>query len=98
VFDGARYVTAGIMQQVPLDVQRYLWHLIDRLKTETEPDYLQVFELKEADGQGQRVIHSQEVPAFRAEYVFDKVARPLRVKVYVIDDGEYSTMLLPEER
>ncbi|MDR3562103.1 MAG: DUF960 domain-containing protein [Negativicutes bacterium] len=98
MFDGARYVTAGVMQQVSPEVQRLLWHLIDKLKTETEPDYLQVFDLKEADGTGQKLIHSQEVPAYRAEYVFVNVAKPLRVKVYVIDDGEYCTMLLPEER
>ncbi|MDR3562196.1 MAG: DUF960 family protein [Negativicutes bacterium] len=98
MFDGAKYVTSGVMRQVPPDVQRYLWHLIDRMQAEVKPDYLQVFELQKGDRTGQKLVHSQEVPAYRAEYVFDNVARPLLIKVYVIDDGEYSTMLLPEER
>lgn len=76
----------------------FLWSLIDNLaaKRTVEPDYLQVFELYGDVGK-QQIIHSQEVPEYHAEYVFDNVLIPLNIKIYAIDDQRYSTMLLPEE-
>ncbi len=31
------------------------------------------------------------------EYLFPAIAKPITAKVYVIDDGDHSTMLLAEE-
>jgi len=99
MFDGARYVTCGVVHLVPVDVQHLLWSLVDSLQAQVEAvDYLQVFELTAGDGGQQKLIHFQEVPPYRAEYVFDHVQESLTVKIYVIDDGDYSTMLLPDER
>lgn len=99
MFSGPRYVTRGVIEAVPLGVQLFLWSLVDALVADPaiEVDYLQVFEL-EAAVKGQCIIHRQEVPAYRAEYTFEKVEKPLAIKIYVIDDGEYAVMLLPEER
>lgn len=100
MFDGARYVTRGVVHVVPVAIQRWLWALVDSLQAQVEAvDYLQVFELTAGDDHGQqKIIHFQEVPPYRAEYVFDHVQESLTVKIYVIDDGDYSTMLLPDER
>ena len=59
-------------------------------------DYLQVFELNIEDGK-QKVIHAQEVPEYKAEYLFS-IDTPLFCgKIFVIDDETHSTMLLAEE-
>ena len=60
-----------------------------------EKDYLQVFCLS-ADGENQRIIHEQEQPEYRKEYLFPS-ENPVTAKVYVIDDKTHSTMLLAEE-
>jgi hypothetical protein len=100
IFKGKRYVTIGVTTEVPVALQLHLWNLVDLLVTsgEVEPDYLQIFELKPTTSGGQRILHRQEVPPFFAEIVFDNFENPIDIKLYVIDDGEYSTMLLPEER
>lgn len=100
MFNGERYVTREVLERVPVGVQKFLWNLIDNLiaQGKVEPDYLQIFELSAADGKGQRIVHRQEVPEYQVVYQFDKIAKPINIKLYVIDDEAYSTMLLPEER
>ena len=58
-------------------------------------DYLQVFSLSAQNGR-QRVIHTQEVPEYKREYVFN-IGTAINAKIYVIDDGTYSTMLFTQE-
>jgi hypothetical protein len=90
-FANPRYATSEIAADLPLDLQILLWGLIDQL--EGDKDYLQVFELSLADdGHSQRIIHTQEVPEYQAEYTFPTLAKQ-QGKVFVIDDGAYSTML-----
>ena len=60
-----------------------------------EKDYLQVFKLSVVNGI-QRVEHKQEVPEYQNTYSV-LVANPVDAKIFVIDDGDYSTMLLAEE-
>ena len=73
-------------------LQVYMWHLIDEL---LEPkDYLQVFTCTESNGK-QKLIHTQEEPEYRREYLWD--APVFCGKIFVIDDEEHSTMLLAEE-
>jgi hypothetical protein len=100
VFQGKRYVTRGVIAKVPIGVQGFLWSLVDNLaaRHEVEINYLQVFELGQAENGSQQIIHKQEVPEYHAVYQFDKVENPLNVKLYAIDDGCYCTMLLPSER
>jgi len=74
-----------------------LWELIDERQGEgAELSYLQVFRL-EPNGQHQKITHSQEEPLYEKESLFIG-PQPVFAKVYVIDDGDHSTMLLPEER
>ena len=45
MFGGKRFVTSGIAEKVPLELQVIMWNMID---TMDEPrDYLQVFDLSE---------------------------------------------------
>ncbi len=93
MFSMKRYVTARISDEVPFMLQLFMWACIDMLGDEA--DYLQVFDLT-ATPEGQRIVHIQEQPEYRAEYLM-KCDKPLSAKIFVIDDGEYATMLFAEE-
>lgn len=93
MFSRNRYVTARVSDEVPFVLQLFMWSCIDMLGNEA--DYLQVFEFTAAP-EGQRIIHTQEQPEYRQEYLI-KCDKPLSAKIFVIDDGEYATMLFAEE-
>ena len=93
MFDNARYLTCGVNAEIPLELQMFLWNCIDQLPPER--DYLQVFELAEMAGM-QQIIHSSEQPEHRMVYALP-CDHPLNAKLYVIDSGDYSTMLLASE-
>ena len=62
---------------------------------EVGADYLQIFELS-ATSEGQIIVHKQEQPPYRKEYLIP-CEKPLSAKIFAIDDGEYATMLFAEE-
>ncbi len=91
--DNLRYLTCGVDAAIPLEIQLFLWECVEKLP---EPkDYLQVFELKHV-GCLQSITHTSEEPEYRMEYLFPS-DYPITEKVYVIDDGDHSTMLLASE-
>ena len=93
MFSSNRYMTKGIKEEIPLQIQIYLWNLIDNLP---EPkDYLQVFHLSDFEGK-QKIIHKQEEPEYSAEYLI-LCENPITKKIYVIDDETHCTMLLASE-
>lgn len=70
-----------------------MWELIRSLPV--DKDYLQVFSLSEKDGK-QVLIHSQEEPEYKKEYVLN-LTSVTTGKVFVIDDKTHSTMLMNYE-
>lgn len=95
MFKNSRYVTRGVTSDIPVELQFVLWMMVDSLKI--EKDYLQVFKLTNEEGK-QKIVHSQEEPDYKKEYVINKPDwEPVVTKVYIIDDGDHSTMLLAEE-
>lgn len=94
MFDNERYVTRGVMDSLEIPIQIFLWEIIDKL--EGEKDYLQVFELKQIGEDRIKIIHSQEVPGYRREYIIrGQIEKNL--KIFAIDSGEYSTLLKSSE-
>lgn len=94
-----RYATAGIMSELPAQLQTLLWSMIEDLGKEMPLDYLQVFEISKVEGDCgimQKIVHSQEKPEFNRVYMIP-YPNPVTLKVYVIDDETHSTMLLAEE-
>jgi hypothetical protein len=69
-----------------------MWQCIDNFKGDM--DYLQVLDLS-AEEEMQRVLHKQESPEYRYSYELE-ICNPVNARVFVIDDGEYSTKLLAE--
>ena len=93
MFDNPRYLTRGVHETIPLELQLFLWDCIDRMP---EPkDYFQIFELNDIDGM-QHIVHSSEQPEYTMNY-FIPTLNAVSAKIYVIDSEEYSTMLLAEE-
>jgi hypothetical protein len=98
-FCNSRYITRGIQYEVPLTVQEFLWSCIESLQDEMELDYLQVFNLKiekSDEGYIQIIVHEQEVPEYRMTYRIS-CTETIDAKIFAIDDGYHSTMLLAKE-
>lgn len=57
MFNGKRFVTSGIAEKVPLELQVIMWDMVDAM--DDPKDYLQVFDLSAENGK-QKIVHSQE--------------------------------------
>lgn len=90
MFRNPRYLTKGVSETIPVLIQLCLWDYAADMD-----DYLQVFELS-PDGKKQMIIHKQEQPEYRREYLVP-CSEPVTARVYIIDDETHSTMLLAEE-
>ncbi|MDY4024878.1 MULTISPECIES: DUF960 family protein [Enterococcus] len=98
-----RYITRGVNEQVPKEIQQRCFQLIDdKVKqAEVQLDYLQIFEFNRDAQRGTiTIIHRQEEP-FVIDYhecrITDALASFQIKKLWVIDDHTHQTMLLPEE-
>ena len=99
MFDKDKYLTRGINEAVPLAIQLSFWHMIEEARPNIQLDYLQIFRLSvinTGDITIQKIIHEQERPPYKTDAVFPAFDT-YSGKIYVIDDGTHSTMLLPEE-
>ena len=98
MFKNKRFITKGVSSQVGLLLQLFMWQCIDEMKV--PKDYLQVFELTLEDGK-QKIVHIQEFfdkPEYKREYLLKLADTPIFIgKIFVIDDGEHSTMMLASE-
>lgn len=95
----SRYITIGANEKLDLRLQLILWSMIDELKEEDkELDYFQAFKIRKCE-EGIVIEHSQEVPEYKEKYVIDLENIEVNgcIKVFVIDDYKYSTMMLAEE-
>ena len=93
-FQNKRLVTIGVCTEISDTLQGVMWAMVSQMD---EPDYLQVFELM-GTNDGVLIVHSQEIPSYENTVKVSCVVElGFRQKVYVIDDGTHSTMLLAEE-
>ena len=95
----SRYITSVANEKLYLRLQLIIWSMIDKLNEEgNELDYLQVFKIRKCE-EGIVIEHSQEVPEYKEKYVIDleNIEVNGNIIVFVIDDNEYSTMMLAEE-
>ena len=93
MFNNKRYLSHGVDDTIPIELQLFMWACIDQLP---EPrDYLQIFDLEQV-GCMQSITHRSEQPEYRKVYLLPSDS-PITEKLYIIDDGDHSTMLLAEE-
>ncbi len=99
-FNGKRYITRGINDTLPVDIQLILFQSIELMRSKVEElDWLQVMMLDTIKKDGVKVLHithEQEQPEGKVEY-YIPIESTINCKVFVIDDVEYVTMLLAEE-
>lgn len=94
MFENPKYLTRGVQSTIPGWLVILLWHLIEIMSAE-QKDYLQVFRLRKT-ATGQHVTHTQERPPYL--YQMDvPCTDAVNAKIFVIDDGTHSTMLLAKE-
>ena len=95
-----RYATRGVNEKVDIRLQLIIWSMLDKLKDEgnVELDYLQIFKIRK-EVNNVVINQSQEVPEYSCTYEVESEDIQIDdgIKVYVIDSGEYSTMLFPNE-
>lgn len=96
-----RYTTSGIAMEMPPQLQAFLWQSIDDWNVEGLPlDYLQVFKFKKVADGLYAIEHTQEEPERTIVYYVGgdlEVESVVGKTVFVIDDGDHSTMLFASE-
>ena len=99
-FTGKRYITSGIENEIPIELQFVMWDMIDELRhSKQKLDYLQIFMLRTVYENGvemQEIIHKQEQP-WRKKKITVESESPISAKIFVIDDTTHITMLLCDE-
>ena len=97
------YVTKGVQEAVPYQLQYFCWQLILQRAKKKDPtmDYLQIIGFDvDTEHEQLTIVHRQEKPEVKQIYhlhLFEEY-RSLNVKkIWAIDDGQAQTMLLPEE-
>ncbi len=91
--------TKGVEYCISQEIINYLWSMIDDLSMIKKIDYLQIFYFK-IKRNNLVIEHRQEVPRYRKKYTFthlNEVYRYRGLKVYIIDDYDYSIMMLSSE-
>ena len=100
MFEGDKYMTRGVNESIPIELQLFIWEAIANLPA--PKDYFQVFDMKIENGM-QVIHHYSEEPEYDKTYILAVVERTITAKIYVIDDyyededKHISTMLLAEE-
>ncbi len=98
MFDNPRYLSRGVNEKVSIFLQMLMWDMIDEM--DISKDYLQIFNLTPIDVNGikvQKIVHTQEQPPYKRVIVLNSLTKPIDEKIYVIDSGEYSTMIFASE-
>ena len=95
-----KFITIGVKENISLDIQLFMWNEIEkRINSKEQVDYLQVFNISIIDEvQGiVKIEHTQEVPEYKNTSILKSKGIMTNLKVFVILESEYSTMLLASE-
>lgn len=101
MFDNERYITCGISNRIPEELQQTLWSAIELQKRFcSKLDYLQVFTFRKIDENTLAITQSQEQPTYSTIHYIDykqEYEEILNEKIFIIDDGSYSAMLFAKK-
>lgn len=95
-----KYMTIGIKEQIGIDIQLFMWNEIEeRINAEKQVDYLQVFNISiiDKDKGIVKIEHTQEIPEYKKTSIIKSKEVRNNLKVFVILEAEYATMLLASE-
>lgn len=95
-----RYMTRGISETLPIEVQLAIWNSIDsNIALGVKMDYLQVFRFNREDSL-LKIVHTQEQPEHTTIVYMDykqEYKDLLTQTIFVIDDVDHSTILYSHE-
>ena len=94
MFTNERYLTKEVAERVPIGIQLLMWDFVEKLE---ERDYLQIFELTPKDSEIVEIVHKQEIPEVTSIYKIKNNEIKNKMKLYMIDNGEYSTLMFSHE-
>ena len=95
-----KYMTIGIKENLGIDIQLFMWNEIEkRINLKKELDYLQVFNISiiDKDNGIVKIEHTQEIPEYKKTSIIKSKEVRNNLKVFVILEAEYATMLLASE-
>ena len=95
-----KYMTIGIKENLGIDIQLFIWSEIEkRINLKKELDYLQVFNISiiDKDKGIVKIEHTQEIPEYKKTSIIKSKEIRNNLKVFVILEAEYATMLLTSE-
>lgn len=95
-----KYITIGIKEEIGIDIQLFMWNEIEkRINLKKELDYLQVFNISiiDKDKGIVKIEHTQEIPEYKKTSIIKSKEVRNNLKVFVILEAEYATMLLTSE-
>ena len=95
MFTNERYLTREVADRVPIEIQILMWNLVEEI--EVEKDYLQIFELIPNSSESVEIVHKQEIPEFTFNYRVKNCGIETKMKLYIIDNGDYSMMMFSHE-
>ena len=100
-FKGNRFMTCGVNNDISQILQIAMWGMIDEdIAVGLKMDYLQVFKLKPVMENGkeyQEIKHIQEQPKRERKINVNFGVPAISETIFVIDSGEYVTMMLSNE-
>ena len=79
MFDKDRYLTRGVSEEIPLEIQILLWSMIVGIKI--KKGYLQVFEIELIKNSLLKIEHRQEIPKYKKEHVVVNIYCNLEKKI-----------------
>lgn len=89
-----RFVTVGVTDRIPREVQIAMWDMLDTM--ECERSSTQRFELAALDNGAQHIVHTQRSPDYSKEICL-QLSTSVTDTVVVYDDGRHTIMMLGEE-
>lgn len=95
-----KFITIGVKENISLDIQLFMWNEIEkRINSKEQVDYLQIFNLTIIDEVLGivEIEHTQEVPEYRNISIIKSKGVRINLKIYVIIESEYATMMLASE-
>ena len=95
MFTNERYLTREVADRVPIEMQMLMWNLVEEI--EVEKDYLKIFELIPNSSEFVEIVHKQEIPEFTFNYIVKNFGLEAKMKLYIIDNGDYSMMMFSHE-
>ena len=95
-----KFITIWVKENISLDIQLFMWNEIEkRINSKEQVDYLQIFNLTIIDEVLGivEIEHTQEIPEYRNISIIKSKGVRINLKVYVIIESEYATMMLASE-